>query len=389
MDTTHRPGGILIRAANSDDLKLARLSFIERATRLGIHEFLEPPAWNQLGVSFRLQRDLHEQLTPDGDTLELCRRLKLSSWANDTDLEKEILLAMLSGPVTFEYPSYPELAASVRIRQNIAKASRRTTLSFHTTKIERPADYWTHSEQTGFTLRPGKSLIEALRKATQPESPGAKYSFSCYRATEYVILLGIAQELVWSNPALLDRLERQWESKAIMSRQFHDVFTREFGSMDSPLPGGYYIPGDRLWFRNPDQRSADIMGYEGSWVIYLGNGLFSNFWDSDKPYTIASKCIEIYHWRNGAYQDAEGNLQMDESAVEMHVQATMHNPAEVEHILGQMMRIRDPQEVYADGGCLDASREYPRFVCPDTADLVLPITEFSEPQEGIPVGVSA
>ena len=67
--------------------------------------------------------------------------------------------------MTFEYPSYPELAASVRIRQNIVEAARRTALSFHTTKIERPEDYWTYTEESGFTILPGKPLIEALRKA--------------------------------------------------------------------------------------------------------------------------------------------------------------------------------------------------------------------------------
>ena len=177
---------------------------------------------------------------------------------------------MLAGPVTFDFPSYTEFAASVRIRQNIVNASRLTALSFHTSKIERPADCWHYTEESGFVLLPGKSLIEALRKATQPAVSGEQYSFSCYRATEYVTLLGIAQELVHSNPELLRQLQLQWTSRAIKSRQFHDIFTREYGSLSEPLPIKYYIPGDRLWFRNPDERSAEVVGYEGSWVFYIG-----------------------------------------------------------------------------------------------------------------------
>ena len=119
------------------------------------------------------------------------------------------------------------------------------------------------------------------------------------------------------------------------------------------------------------QRSGEVIGYEGSWVFYLGGGLFTNFWNRDKPYTLASKCIEIHHWRSGVYQDAGGNLQMDEVIVEEHVRATMNDPAEVERILGRMMRLRDPQGVCANGGCIDASREYPRWVCLGTSDLVL------------------
>lgn len=375
MDDHQGGGGILIRVAGDMGLVSTQWSFVDRAMKLGIEAFMETSVvCDGEFIRFGMRPELRNQLMPDGDTSQLCERLQIKPLLRDTDLEREVLLAMLLSPVTFEYPNYSEFAASVRIRQNIVKASRSTALSFHTSKIERPEDYWTYSEENGFTVLPGKSLIVALTKATQPEASGQQYSFSCYRATEYVILLGIAQELFLSNPALLQQLQRQWESRAIKSRQFHDVFTREYGSMSDPLPAKYYVPGDRLWFRNPDERSAQIIGYEGSWVIYLGRGLFANFWERDKPYTLASKCIEIYHWRSGVCQDADGNLQMDETVVEERVGATMSNPDEVERILDRMMRLRDPQDVFADGGCIDASREYPRWICPGTSDLVLPKT---------------
>lgn len=373
MDDQQNAGGILIRVADDTGLVSTQWSFIDRAMKLGIEAFMETSVvCNGEYIRFGLRSELRYHLMPDGDTSQLCVRLQIKPLLRDADLEREILLAMLLSPVTFEYPNYLEFAASVRIRQNIVKASRSTTLSFHTSKIERPEDCWTYSEENGFTVLPGKSLIVALTKATQPEVSGQQYSFSCYRATEYVILLGIAQELILSNPVLLQQLQRQWELRAIKSRQFHDVFTREYGSMNEPLPAKYYVPGDRLWFRNPDERSAQIIGYEGSWVIYLGRGLFANFWQRDKPYALASKCIEIYHWRSGVYQDADGNLQMDEAVVEECISATMSNPGEAERILDCMMRLRDPQDVFADGGCIDASREYPRWVCPGTSDLVLP-----------------
>ena len=49
------------------------------------------------------------------------------------------------------------------------------------------------------------------------------------------------------------------------------------GSAESPLPAKFYIPGDRVWFRNPDPLSADVTGYEGSFVFYLGNGPVKGF----------------------------------------------------------------------------------------------------------------
>ncbi len=316
-------------------------------------------------------RALHE-LTPDFDTLRLHARLDQLAAGSDTDLDREILLAMLASPVTLAFPSCAELVASIGVRRNIVEAARRTALSFHTSKIERPEEYWTYHEDTGFTLLPGKPLIEALRMATQPGVSGRQYAFSCYRATEYVMLLGIAQELASRNPALLQQLQRHCEARAIMSGQFHDTFLREYGSTDAPLPPRYYVPGDRVWFRNPDERSSDVEGYEGSWVLYLGGGQFTNFWECGKSYGLTEKCIEIYHWRSGARPDAAGDLRMDETIVAARVQETLRDPAEVSRILERMMRMRDPSGVYADGGCIDRTREHPRWVCPGTSDIALP-----------------
>ena len=323
---------------------------------------------------FALRSALLQQWAPHFDTTRLSRMLHLDS-DQRRDLEREIALAMLASPLAFDYPSHQEFAAAVRIRANIADAARRTQMDFHTEAVNRPEDCWTYSEESGFTIRPGHALIAALQKATQPDASGRLYSFSCYRATEYVILLGIAQELERSNPDLLARLQTQWETRAIMSGRFHDTFLHEYGSLEQPLPAGYYVPGDRLWFRNPDERSSDIAGYEGSWVIYLGGGLFSNFWKPAQPYTLASKCIEVFHWRDGAVTGDDGELRMDETLVEAQVEHTRHDAAAAARILCQMLRLRDPQGVYADGGCIDASREYPRHVCPGSAEITLPPAE--------------
>lgn len=185
-------------------------------------------------------------------------------------------------------------------------------------------------------------------------------------------MLAIAQELERVNPQLLIKLQAQWEDRAIMSGEFHEVFLQEYGSMNSPLPIEYYVPGDRVWFRNPDERSSDVCGYEGSWVFYLGGGLFSNFWKRNSPYTFAEKCVEIYHWRHGLYVDREGELRMDESKVEACVRDSLAHSGQLEMILKRMVRLRDPKGVYAAGGCIDTSREFPRYVCPGSANIVLP-----------------
>jgi len=361
--------GILVNSLTSDD-KLNSLSI--RIDELFLRDYVEISIEvidDNRFTHFKLRNELASELAPDGDTTQLCLKLNLDTLNNADDLEREILLAMMLSPVPFKFPSHAELASAVRIRKNVVQAARKTTLDFQTTEAERPAEYWRYDEDRGFTLVPGKSLITALKLATQPDESGKLYSFSCYRATEYVILLGVAQELASCNLELYNTLQQQWETQAIMSGKFHEVFLREYGSTEDPLPPKYYVPGDRLWFRNPDEHSSNVTGYEGSWVFYHGGGLFTNFWKSDSPYTLTSKCLEIYHWRHATFRDQAGELQINEQIVEERVRSSMQDQAEIANIMKLMLRFRDPQGIYANGGCIDSSREYPRCVCPGTSDM--------------------
>ena len=72
------------------------------------------------------------------------------------------------------------------------------------------------------------------------------------------------------------------------------------------------------------------------------------------------------------YTDAQGALQMDEALVEQRVAQTERSPHTRAQVLERMVRMRDPKGVYAQGGCIDTTREYPRSVSQDQCDLVLP-----------------
>jgi hypothetical protein len=144
--------------------------------------------------------------------------------------------------------------------------------------------------------------------------------------------------------------------------------------MEAPLPATYFVPGDRVWFRNPDATSSEASGFEGSWVVYLGNGLFSNFWKYQQPYSLAQKCVEIYHWRHGLYIDSDGEERIDEDRIAPQIEASLQNPAELAPLLEKMQRFREPRGVYTEaGGCMDTTREFARSVCPGTSDIVLPV----------------
>lgn len=315
-------------------------------------------------VSFSLAADPAQELMPRHDTLDLAARLAAQGVAKAEMLRQEILCCLLNSPIPFVFHCPDGLPSAIRVRERIVAAAERTALSFDTEAAERPWDYWRYNEETGFTLLPGRPLIEALRHTTQPAIGGRRYAFSCYRASEYVILLALAEELAEHNPGLLAVLQRQWERRAIMSRAFHETFLDEHGSNEAPLPPRFYTPGDRVWFRNPDEASSDVSGYEGSWVFYLGGGLFSNFWDPEHPYTFEGKCLEIYHWRHGLRRDASGEAYIDEDAVAHHVARSAADPIEQAQIVARMARLRDLGGIYADGGCIDRTREHPRCVCP-------------------------
>jgi hypothetical protein len=375
--TTHACCGLHIHATGFADATTAAKQALERMGAVDLLPLVHAEiVTNALGeqLNLRLNTTQVQAWAPGFDTLQLAATLQLDTSNRPDDLTREIVVAMLMAPVAFEFPSLDELESAVRIRHNIVQAARKTTLAFHTSEAERPQDCWVYDEDYGFVIRPNVSIITALARATQPDVSGALYSFSCYRASEYVIVLGIAQELAQCNPALLQELQSLWATRPIKSGEFHDVFLREQGSMDSPLPPNYFVPGDRTWFRNPDEASADASGFEGSWVMYLGGGLFNNFWKRDQPYTLQAKCLELYHWRHGLYHDDEGEERIDEGKVAELVEATLKDPKELTRILAIMARYREARGVYTDaGGCIDTTREFPRWVHPCSTDLALPV----------------
>jgi hypothetical protein len=309
--------------------------------------------------------------TPANDTLGLRDRLDWSA-TDDRALELEIVVSLLAAPIVYEFHDVAALASNVRVRRHIAQAAAKSALSFKTAVAERPQAWWRDDPDAGFVLRPGKDLVDALQAATQPDITGQVYGFSCYRATEYVILLGIAMELREHHPVMYEQLRLRCERQVIRSGRFHDVFLIEHGSMAHPLPMRYYVPGDRVWFRNPDAASSDASGYEGSWTIYLGGGRFANFWQLDRPYSLEDKCLEVYHWRHAVYLDAHGDARVDEARVERLMTAAAENAAHKQAIIEHMMRLRDAQGVYEAGGCIDATREVPRGVSVAHCELHVP-----------------
>ena len=255
------------------------------------------------------------------------------------------------------------------MRRDIVATAKRTELVFNTNAADRPEKFWLDDEDIGPVLREDSSLSDALEHALCPDLSGRRYGFSCQRASEYLMLTGLTKELKRSNSSLLKKIEQQWCQAPLKRDNFLHSFLFERGSVHQPFPVRFYVPGSRIWFKNPDDYSSDVGGFEGSWVVYLGSGKFVNLWDRAKPYTLESKCVEIYHWRHGAIRQDSGALVMNEEIVQERVLETLSAPEEHDRILKRMMRYRDPTGVYADGGCIDSTRDSLRWVHPETTNI--------------------
>lgn len=319
-------------------------------------------------VDARLASPLVRDWAPGFDTTGLGAVLSERFGLDSRHVEREVLTGLLLSPLQLDFPSFEELQSGIRIRVNTAEVSATAALRFDVDQY-RPEAFWAQLESGSFALREGCSLVQGLTAAVRPQPGEEPYGFGCYRASEYMMLLAIAQEAAYSHPELKQQLRERSTRRPIESREFHEVLLRELGTFDEPLPARWFVPGDRIWFRNPDSHSADAEGFEGSWVIYLGGGLFSNFWKRNAPFTLERKCVEIYHWRDAVWRDPDGVLRVDEDEVARRVAATESNPVERARVLELMQRWRDPRGVYDQGGCLDRTRECARWIQPNTCDI--------------------
>jgi len=359
-------GGLQIATAlNKKDLFLDQVR--TWCDRVGASPYVEISQEHDDGIQYiRIYaNDVLHKLCQHADTSCLAVSLGLISEWSARDLTLETVLSMAVSPVIFDFSSLNELESNLRMRVSVACLARRTELNFDTSGLSRPEAYWSHVEGSGFILKEGASLIDGIERALCPDISGEHFSFSCQRATEYLMLHSLAIELSATNPAKLKEIELQWRKKALIADDFLNAFLLEIGSSAAPFPMRCYVPGDRVWFKNPDDFSSNVKGYEGSWVIYMGGGQFTNLWDRSSPYTLEAKCIEIYHWRHSVREDKLGTLEINEDLVKELVEQTLSSHVQVRNCIDAMLRYRDPQGVYEDGGCIDITRDTFRQVCPE------------------------
>lgn len=322
--------------------------FLMLLTKLGIDDYVI-----SVNNNFVIKSYFAKLLMPDYNTLDLRKNMKLYNINKDDEdynLTVEIVLCLLNTPIIFTFDSFDDFIDMIDIRKIIVKYGYLTHVKFDTgTNTKVNVDYFKDNDEDVILLE-NKSLLEGIKKSII--SKDKLYNYSCYRITEFLLLLGLLE--VNSNKPICQQIESIWRRKAIKSKLFHDTFLYEYGTKENPIPIKYYIPGDRIWFRNPDDKSSDIIGYEGTWVVYLNDGLFCDFWKDggniNHQHTLEDIIITIYNWRNSIIKKND-EFSIDDKFVQQLNKNINNNPDIKNNIIKSMYKY------YTDGGCIDKTRE--------------------------------
>ncbi|MDD0811770.1 hypothetical protein PSQ20_15555 [Curvibacter sp. RS43] len=275
-------GGVLLRSPDGQALQSMHWASMRQLQQHGLASLVDVALLPEHGglpgpaLHFSLRPALAEHWVPDHDTRQLCDTLGLDTRHAD-DLAREILVAMLASPQALAFPSQEEWAAAIRVRQNTVWAARDTRLNPDPSAPRCPAEDWLQDPPQGLRLRPGRSLIAALQTTLQPDRQHPGHHLSSYRASEWVLLLGLAQELQRHHPALYSRLQQRFERRVMRNCEVHQGLMHQLGQPEAALPRHFAVPGDRLWFGHTSATQRLLPDEQGTWSIYLGQGRFQHF----------------------------------------------------------------------------------------------------------------
>jgi len=183
-----------------------------------------------------------------------------SAWS---PLEREIYAQKNNSSVTYAYDSVEELQFELTLRLKIVEAARALLASkadFASFKRSRCNwKYWIRTEQGGFQMRPNVVPSAAIRDIYVS---GGLYAFEC--ATAMLIVL---------YKAMLDTI-----GEARFNSLFDNILLWDW-NFDSDLhlitvdKRDESIPGDILYFKNPDV-SLDSPEWQGENVVMLAENLY-------------------------------------------------------------------------------------------------------------------
>ena len=229
---------------------------------------------------------------------------------------KEILLSLLQHGRLTEFRgnacSISALRDHVGVRQNIVAWAEKLNWQWP----NGDSAFWNNKFWNKGTPLPSVSLDKALLDAFINQK---QYGIGCFTATKLSYAQGILDYFVRikkdSVKAALvrERLLQDQDPLVGVAPPSMWSFERDFDPSELNMPGkilsikrgiaiGNFVPGDWIYLLNTDAMSYEKPGYEGSNAIYLGRGIFDDYYnDNNHHYTYKEKLDEVYQWRNGVF----------------------------------------------------------------------------------------
>lgn len=188
----------------------------------------------------------------------------LSEKYGSDDIKFQIAEMMLKAETVFSYRKEELLDFEVAMRKELVKASERLNNSFFSFRLFKDSicnnRYWDRTEEGGFRLKKDASAYDAVRDILRNSR---MYGTEC--ATAIVIVFYLALTEVYP--------------RDLFNRLFSDIYLMDWKYLDKDLGVRSYrgvkdaIPGDCLYFRNPDV-NPDTPEWQGENVIKLLNGYY-------------------------------------------------------------------------------------------------------------------
>lgn len=178
---------------------------------------------------------------------------------NLSETETLIFEALKRSDLTYHYPSWRQLRFELKLRKNIIDAARELSKSGAEFSIFQDSRfnprYWTKTSR-GYRLNQHVNPADAIADIYQN---GQEYAFECSTAIVIVYYYAVLQSI----------------NRTAFNQLFQNLLVWDW-SYDEDLRiitkvGTDFIPGDVLYFHNPDYRSYVWIG-ENS--VYLGNDLY-------------------------------------------------------------------------------------------------------------------
>jgi hypothetical protein len=231
--------------------------------------------------------------------------------------EKEIVLALMQHGRLTEFSgnqcSFQAFRDHVGTRQNIVAWTERLEWGWPDGSRAR----WNKRFWHNGTPLPGVSISTAVADAFFNQK---KYAIGCYTATKLAMIHGVLDyyKRIKNSPAELREIEHRLlagDNDPLVRTEPRAVwaFEEDFDpgelwqkgkllTMRYNIPAKNFIPGDWGYFLNTDPATAQKTGYEGANVIYLGRGMFDDYYnDHHHAYLLREKLDEVFQWRNKVF----------------------------------------------------------------------------------------